>query len=69
MSSRKIIDTSLRLSLVAILYLLAQDVKIGAILWLSGANAYYGQLIKRGCELASEEIGDQKLNLLFEDSQ
>lgn len=43
--------------------------KIGLILGLTGAHAYFGDLLKRGALIAVEELKDPKITLLFEDSQ
>lgn len=52
-----------------------KEIKVGAILPLTGAGAAYGEAAKRGIELAAEELNNnggiqgQRLKVIFEDSQ
>ncbi len=53
----------------------AKDIRIGAILPLTGDGALYGQMARKAIELAVEEInakkgtGDKKFSVIYEDSQ
>jgi len=46
-----------------------EPIKIGAILPLTGNAAAYGNQIKKGVDLALQEIKDSKINVLYEDSK
>jgi branched-chain amino acid transport system substrate-binding protein len=51
-----------------------KEIKIGAILPLTGDNASYGIALKKGMDLAIDEINEKRINgkkldVVFEDSQ
>jgi len=46
-----------------------QEIKIGAILPLTGQAASFGQYVKEGIDLALQEIGNGKLHITYEDSK
>ncbi len=45
------------------------EIKIGAILPLTGDGAKYGEEAKNGIELALEEMNDSKIKVIYEDDQ
>lgn len=46
-----------------------EEIKIGAILPLTGDGAKYGEEAKNGIELALEELKDSKIKVFYEDDQ